>query len=228
MNSNYWVDFWKNYTSDISNKDEQSQVLRTYNKKPISNDLWEFTINQIDEVFKVEPDEIILDLCSGNGLLSKHFVGRGGSVVSVDISEELLSEISHIDGIETIQSDIRNVNFKEESFDKIILYAGIQYLTYKEAAILLKNIYKWLKPKGIVFIGDIPNWDKRWGFFNSIERHKVYFDNLITDKAIVGTWFEREWFEYLTAYIGFNKGEFIKQDKKLIYSSFRFDFLYKK
>jgi len=228
MNDNYWVDFWKDYTTDITEKDEQSQVLRTFNKKPITKELWTFTLNKIDEVFKVNEGEKVLDLCSGNGLLSKHFLSKGASVVAVDISEELLKNVSNLPGIKPINSDIRLLEFEDNSFNKIILYAGIQYLNNKEAIVLLQRIYKWLKPGGVLLIGDIPDFNKRWKFFNTEERQHVYFDNLLIGKAIVGNWFESDWFYHLTKYIGFKEGEFLEQDNKLIYSSFRFDFRYKK
>ena len=228
MDNNYWVDFWKGYTATVTEKDEQSQVLRTLNKQPISKELWDYTLKNIDDIFVVRKDERILDLCSGNGLLAKHFVSKGASVVAVDISEELLKNIADVEHIDPIQSDIRLVDFEANSFHNIILYAGIQYLNYKEAITLLKNIFKWLKPNGTVLIGDVPDLKKRWSFYNTAERQKVFFDNTLTDKAIVGTWFESQWFEHLTGYLGFSEGKLMPQDERLIYAGFRFDFVYKK
>ena len=228
MDNNYWIDFWKSYTTSAIGKDEQSQVLRTLNKVPISKELWEYTLTKIDEVFNIIEGDHVLDLCSGNGLISKHFVDKGASVVAVDISIELLKSISNIHRIKTINSDIRSLDFEVNSFDKIILYAGIQYLSFKEAILLLKNIFKWLKPNGIVMIGDIPDFNRRWDFFNTNERQEVFYDNQLTGKSIIGNWFEIEWFDYLTNYLGFNEGKFIKQDKKLINANHRFDYFYKK
>lgn len=228
MNDNHWVDFWKDYAIGSKGKDEQSQVLRTFNKKPITNELWEFTLNQIDSIFEVNPGDHVLDLCCGNGLLSKHFINKGATVTAVDVSQDLLTNISDIKGIMTIQSDIRTLNFEDASMDKVIIYAGIQYLNAKEAILLLQNIFKWLKPNGSLFIGDIPDLKKRWNFFNTKERQAVFFNNQLSGKAIVGYWFEKEWFDNLTQFIGFKEGLFHTQAEKLIYSSFRFDYLYKK
>ena len=135
MDNNYWVDFWKNYTTDVLEKDEQSQVLRTFDKKPITDELWGFTLNKIDEVFNVNEGDNVLDLCCGNGLLSKHYNNKGAKVTAVDVSSALLDNISKIDGITAINSDIRSLNFENNSFEKVILYAGIQYLNDKEKTI---------------------------------------------------------------------------------------------
>ncbi|MCP4440180.1 MAG: class I SAM-dependent methyltransferase [Aureispira sp.] len=228
MKNDYWVNFWQDYTTDITEKDEQSQVLRTFNKKPITEELWQFTLDEIDSVFNVVEGDHVLDLCSGNGLLSKHFLTKGASVAAVDISKELLTNLEGIEGIDAIHSDIRAVDFDNHTFDHILFYAGIQYLTDKEAIVLLQKIYNWLKPGGSLFIGDIPDVKKRWNFFNNEERHKVFFDNQLKGEAIVGNWFESDWFDNLTAYLGFKEGQLVEQDEKLIYSTFRFDYLYKK
>lgn len=228
MDKDYWIHFWNEYAASSVNKDEQSQVLRTLNKKPISKKLWDYTLTKIDETFKVVEGDYVLDLCSGNGLISKHFVDKGASVVAVDISKNLLNNLKDIKEIKTINSDIRELEFDKNAFDKIIIYAGIQYLNDKETVHLMQNIYAWLKPNGIVFIGDIPDLSKRWNFYNTKERHKVYFENMLNDISIVGNWFEESWFQNLGFYLNFEKGERLDQDEKLIYSSFRFDFLFKK
>jgi 2-polyprenyl-3-methyl-5-hydroxy-6-metoxy-1,4-benzoquinol methylase len=228
MKDDYWLDFWRNYASTSADKDPQSQVLRTCNKEPISEDLWAFTLNQLDEIFKVAENDSVLDLCAGNGLLAKHFHDKGATVTAVDISKELLSSLSKINGITTIVSDIRKINFEINTFDKIIIYAGIQYLNYKESIELFTNIYDWLKPNGVVFVGDIPDLAKRWVFFNDPSRRQVYFDNTLSGKAIVGTWYERAWFEYMAIYVGFKSSSYFQQDDKHIYSNFRFDLLVRK
>jgi cyclopropane fatty-acyl-phospholipid synthase-like methyltransferase len=228
MNSNYWVEFWERYTSTIDDKDEHSQVLRTLNKKPISESLWKFTLQNIDQLFPVRSTDKVLDLCSGNGLLSKHFSNIGAEVTAVDVSANLLNAIKDISNIRTIHSDVRSLQFNDQEFDKVIIYAGIQYFSNKETITLFQNIFNWLKPGGVLFIGDIPDLSKLWDFYNTRERKQVYFENVLNDKSIVGNWFDRIWLDNLTTFLGFEKGEFIKQDSKLIYSDFRFDFIYYK
>jgi len=228
MDKNYWIDFWENYGRDSKGKDKQIQVLRTLNKNPISEELWDFTKSFISSRFPILPQDKVLDLCSGNVLFSNYFVSQGAKVVSVDISKDLLNEIEDTVNIQTVHSDIRNLDFEPRTFDKIFLYAGIQYLDNKEALTLMKNCFNWLKPGGIVYIGDIPDLDRQWEFYNTIERQKIYFDNLLNNISIVGNWFRKTWFENLSSYLGFEEGVYVSQHKRLIYSNFRFDFIYKK
>ena len=221
--NNYWIDYWKSYGIESKSKDVQTRVLRTLNKKPISQELWEFTLNNIDSSFSVNKGDHVLDLCCGNGLLSRHFLSKGAEVTSVDVSADLLDGLKNIEGVRTIAKDIRKLDFEKQVFDKVVIYAGIQYLNFSETIVLIKQIFNWLKPGGQLFLGDIPDVNKTFDFYNTPERQKLFFDNTIVKTDVVGTWFNSLWFEKLSNHIGFSKCNYIKQPDQLIYSNFRFD-----
>lgn len=222
--NDYWTRFWVEHGKANRDSDKQTQVLRTYQKKPIDVDLWEFTLEKIDEHFIVNEGDNVLDLCSGNGLFSKHFVSKGANSTAVDVSEDLLMNVKDEQSIKPIVSDIRTVDFNKGVFDKVFFYAGIQYLTHGESIQVLSNIYRWLKAGGELYIGDIPDARKIWTFYNTPARQKVYFNNLKLGKAIVGTWYNPEFLENLSTFLGYKSGIAIEQDPKMIYSKFRFDF----
>lgn len=226
MNDNYWVKFWRDYGAKVKNEDEQTQVLRTNNKKPVSKELWENTLKEIEQGFKVQNGDKIIELCSGNGLISRHLANQGAQVVAVDISLDLLASLEGVTNVECVNQDIRFLKFDEESFDKIIIYAGIQYLSDKDTLMLLNNVYDWLKPSGCFYIGDIPDLDKRWEFFNSKGRVKDYFDHVLNNTAIIGNWFKKDWFLNATDYIGFTSGKCLIQSDKLLNYKHRFDFIF--
>ena len=223
---NYWTDFWGNYGKATAGKDEQTQVLRTLNKQPISKQLWEFTLKGIGEHIAPHSDDMLLELCCGNGLLSRYFAPMVKNVTSVDVSEHLVRIIDRkqYPNITPLVSDIRELDFDDLSFNKVIIYAGIQYLTYAETTVLFEQVYRWLKPRGIFFLGDVPDYFKRWVFFNNPERQAIYFQNLKDGEAIVGTWFEPEFFEKLGTFAGYNNSVLLPQHPDLIYSKFRYDF----
>lgn len=228
--SDYWIEFWKKHGELSLGKDEQTQVLRTLNKKPISPNQWNFTLASVEKHFKVEPQDKILDLGCGNGLFTKFFSPRCEHLTAVDISKELLDKLDteKYPNVEPILSDIRNIDFAENRFSKVIIYAAIQYLTYQETVLLFEKIYKWLMPGGIFFIGDIPDYRKKWEFYNSEDRQKVYFDKIKRGEPLIGTWYDPEFFDKLGLYSGFSKWEFIPQESGLIYSGIRFDFKFVK
>lgn len=223
---NYWVDFWKNYGKVATDRDEQTQVLRTFNKQPISKELWEFTLKGIKKQIEPCSEDLLLDLCCGNGLISRYFSSMVKKIIAVDISKDLLRSVNRnkYPNIELVAADIRKLNYGECIFNKIIIYAGIQYLTLAETTDLFEKVYCWLKPGGIFFLGDIPNYNKRWIFYDNLERQRIYFQNLKNGKDIVGTWFDPEFFQKLGAFVNFSDSIFLAQHPDLIYSSYRYDY----
>lgn len=230
MISDYWIDFWQTYAKKNKNKDLHTQVLRTYNKEPIDPEVWDLTLDKIMESLDLAINDTVLDLCCGNGLLAKPFSKRCSSVTAVDISKDFIEKINKKEypNIKPIVKDIRKIKFSESSFTKVIIYAGLQYLNYEESLKLLVSIYKWLKSEGVLYIGDIPDRNKLWNFYNNEERVAVYFNNLKKQSCIVGTWFEQDWLTRLAEYCGFSMVEIVPQDSRLIYSHFRFDMIMKK
>ena len=219
----YWTEYWKLHGTQSKDLDRQTQVLRTLNKQPISKEKWQFTLAEIDSQFKVKEGDRVLDLCSGNGLLSRHFASKGALVRAVDISADLLEGLKDETGIEVENADIRNVNYEPESFDHVLLYAGVQYLNLAETVILFQRIHSWLKPGGSVFVGDIPDLDHQFSFYNNPERQAVYFQNLLKGIDVVGTWFRKDWLVNLAAHLGFAKADVVPQNEELIYAKYRFD-----
>jgi ubiquinone/menaquinone biosynthesis C-methylase UbiE len=222
----YWTQFWKTYGMENTDSDEQTQVLRTLNRKPISKELWDITLMGIEEQVKPNINHSLLDLCCGNGLISRYFSSKCKNIVSVDISDDLvgLIDLSKFTNIETIVSDIRKLSFDKKRFDRVIIYAGIQYFSMEETVEIFEKVHSWLKPGGIFYLGDIPNYDKRWEFYNNSARRKSYFENLKNGIDIVGTWYDPNYFKHLSEYTGFSRATCLPQQRDLIYSSFRYDY----
>lgn len=229
MSREYWKDFWLSHGKKSKLEDEQFQVLRTSNKNIINAEDWSFTLDGIENVVK-NCSGNMLELCSGNGLISRHLSNQFESIECVDISMELLNRIDSVKYpmINKNAADVFEVEYLADSFDVIILYAGLQYFTYSESIILIEKIYKWLKPNGKLFLGDIPDKSKTWDFYNTDEREFVFFDNAKNNRDVIGTWFDDVFLIKLSKYIGFDTSEIIKQDERLIYSHFRFDMVLNK
>jgi ubiquinone/menaquinone biosynthesis C-methylase UbiE len=171
--------------------------------------------------------DIVLDLCCGNGLIATKICQKVKSIYCVDINKKLLEVIKKqkISNLRVLCKDVERIKFQEEKFSKVIWYSGIQYFSHKDIISLAFKIYKFSKPKSIFYIGDIPDKQKLWKYFNTKLRKKNYFDGVLNDKPIIGTWLDKIWLKNLFHLVGFKKVVILKQNKKLIYSDFRFDLL---
>jgi cyclopropane fatty-acyl-phospholipid synthase-like methyltransferase len=223
MKEDYWTKFWKDYIPQGGNM--QQQVRRTIKKVPIDDARWDYTVGEISNILKVGPDDNLLDLGAGNGLISKPFSKKCRSVTAVDISSALLMQIDRgeFPNIKIVIGDVRNIQFAERSFSKCIMYFAMQYFTEKEAIDIFESVHSWLVPGGTFFIGDIPDVDQRWTFFNTSERVDAYFKSIRQETPILGTWFKRDFLEKLGWYTGFSACKILDQDPKLINAHYRFD-----
>ena len=224
--SNYWSDYWRDSLPQ-NNSNDQSQVLRVRNKKPIDDLKWNFTVKDVESRLNLKITDSMLDLCCGNGLFTDAFSSKVNSISAVDISHLLIDKLKkrNLSNVDIILSDMRNVDFKIATFSKILWYAGIQYLDESDIVNLVFKLRKWIKPSGIIMIGDIPDKNKIWNYFNNEDRKNVYFQGLSNKQPIIGTWIDKKWINELFLSAGFNNIKIIDQHPDLIYSDFRFDLI---
>jgi cyclopropane fatty-acyl-phospholipid synthase-like methyltransferase len=225
MNDARWTEFWRDHGRQAAASDPHSQVLRTFNKKPISEEDWRFTLSEIEGKFPISEEDDLLDLCCGNGLLTATYAGRCASITAVDISPELLAVLNAqaLPGVTTKCADMRDASFTSGAFSKIMFYAAIQYLDHAETVSLFRNFSNWLRPGGLVLIGDIPDSNRLWSFYNTPERRHTYFQNLLAERDVVGTWFDPKWVEQLAMDCGFSTYQHMAQDTRLLNAHYRFD-----
>ena len=89
----------------------------------------------------------VLDLgCGAGEPFAKFFIDRNFEVTGVDFSEKMLELAKkYVPKMNTILSDITEINFPSESFDIITSIYSLFHLTNENQLKILKNTYKWLK-----------------------------------------------------------------------------------
>ncbi|WP_221074007.1 class I SAM-dependent methyltransferase [Agarivorans aestuarii] len=225
MSSIKWTQFWKEHGKSTSGHQAQEQVLRTSNKEVVSESVWANTLEYLQNTFEVNDKDVLLDLCCGNGLITQYFSDKCQSVTSVDVTPEFIQQLNalKLPNVEAICTDLLSLDFPKHSFSKIILYAGIQYFSEDEVISLFKKFSHWLKPNGMLFVGDIPDKSKLWDFYNSKEREHFYFERCEERNDVVGTWFEKQWLCKLSEFTGLAEPRAWDQPNEQIYAHFRFD-----
>ncbi len=198
MTTDYWPTFWRHHGCCSQSADLQSQVLRTLQRRPIADDVWQSTLSYIIAQLILAPQHKVLDLCGGNGLIASEMAKHCHRVTVVDVSPDLLKIAANQgENINVLTAYMRHVEFSTDQFDCILCYAALQYLDPAETIQLFEKAYEWLRPGGIFFVGDIPDAALQWSFFDTVDRRDAYFESLKNGRPVVGTWFDSKWLTLL-------------------------------
>lgn len=92
----------------------------------------------------------LLDLgCGAGEPFSRWFLERRWRVTGVDFSSEMLALARrYAPGMQTVQSDMCDVDFAENSFDAIIASYSLFHVPREKHPLLFRRFVKWLRPGG--------------------------------------------------------------------------------
>ncbi len=205
----YWNSFWKSQGAASHGQHPQAQVLRTLRRQPVSAESFDAIMTSITALLLPDSSHALLDLCCGSGAVTRRLFDRFQTIVAMDIAPEFVAQINcdapaHVSACE---GDAKTIEFLPASYDRILLYAGLQYFSEEETVALFTRLRRWIRPGGRIVLGDIPDRTKRWVFFDTVEREDAYFVGLGEGQPLVGFWFESEWLIKLARHAGFSNAK---------------------
>ena len=219
------MSYWKNYWNTVA--DNTSQLMQVQ-RDAISDSQMFLIEKHICSVLNLHPEDALLDVCCGNGMLTRRLARHCKQVVGVDFSEKLISlarketEVINVSFIEEDATQLtQSLNFK---FDKILLYFSFQYLNTSQGASVISEMKSLLKPGGKILIGDIPDKKKFWVYYNSFFKRFFYFKQWLFRRPKMGKfWSENELNTLATK--NYFQGKYLIQDAALPHAHYRFDYV---
>jgi ubiquinone/menaquinone biosynthesis C-methylase UbiE len=217
----YWKDYWNNVAS---HKSPLMQVQRD----AISESKMLLIEEHICSLLDLHSDDTLLDVCCGNGLITKRLARHCKQIVGVDFSKRLIAAAQE-------NTESKNLSFIEEDatrlassldlkFDKILLYFSFQYLNTTQGALVISEMKTLLKPGGIILIGDIPDQKKFWVYYDSFLKRAFYFKQWLLRQPKMGKFWSVSEMDLLAQQNNL-KGKYLCQNTDLPHSHYRFDYL---
>jgi len=228
MKKAYWYNYYNNY-SIVGNQDLQKNVGRTKNGQSIKSSVWKQTVNYIKEIAVLNEEDVLLELCCGNGQIIGYLADYCKSAIGVDFSNQLLKQLNNnFPKVTTLNKDVLELEFEPEKFNSIIFYFSIQHFTERESLLIIKKAIDWLKVGGTLLIGDIPNELKKWDYINKPQYQKDYLQRVLANEPMIGNWFNPGFFRALTSIFTNIESTLKPQPSYQINSAYRYDVLIKK
>src|SRR4030088_2826807 len=142
----------------------QIQLEKTYNAAadhygPPALSCWKRFGRRTVERLPLTPDMTVLDVCCGMGgsaLPAAERVGPSGSVVAVDLAQNLLDKGAKIAAerglinIEFRRADLEHLPFGDHSFDAVICVFGIFFVPDLLGAV--QGLWRLVRPEGVLAI----------------------------------------------------------------------------
>tara|TARA_B110001469_G_scaffold117373_1_gene123300 strand:- start:17357 stop:18046 length:690 start_codon:yes stop_codon:yes gene_type:complete len=226
MDAEYWKHHWES-DSRLCSDDPFFQVGRTRHKKPISKEDWIRSLDFIGSRLDPSGNDVLIDLCCGNGLLSGHFSDLVSRVIAIDFSERLLDAFVAKDrsNISILRRNVKTLSFEEFSYNKVLFHFAAQHFTEEEIIRVLDRIRKTIAPGGMIYIGEIPDQDRKWNFYSNEKYRRTYFNELINGEPAIGTWYKKDFFTYAAETLGFKSIEIFDQPDFMLNENHRFEVL---
>lgn len=136
----------------------------------------------------------ILDVGCGPGRDVKYFKKKGYNPIGIDLSEEMIKFARRTCDAEFKIMDMRKLEFESSSFDGVWCSASLFHLPRKDFKVVLKEIYRILKPQGILYISMIEGKGteirrvKRE--YHGLPRYFVYYTKKELDSILTRTGFK--------------------------------------
>ena len=183
-------------------------------------------VKAVSESLQIKKNDFLLDLCCGNGALSRYFFDQCSGGLGVDFSEALIDVAEQNFQVLPHRAYVLDdvVAFTQntvlaERFTKILCYGSFAYLEKEAANALLRNCFNTFTNAHRLFIGNCPDKDQIKDFFRMDDYVPGIEDE--PDSAI-GIWRTKDEFKAMAESTGW-RAEFTSMPENFYAAKYRYD-----
>lgn len=205
-----WKRYWSTYPRRFERTEYLKQVKNTVRGVPVSDALIDNVVEVTAGRLGLEPQDALLDLCCGNGLVTKALARRCRRVVGVDFSEPLI-DVARSDhaaaNVEYELCDVRHLDRLrgrvEARFTKVLMIAGLQYLQHRDLAPIVEGVLGLPSRPQIMLFTAVPDRDKRELYYDGTRKRVRRALDVMLGRDQMGTWWQKSFVERIAAEAGF-------------------------
>ena len=229
-----WQDYWNSAPAKCADTDFMAQVGKTVGGKAIEATHIALIVHQLREILGLTVEDAVLDLCCGNGLLTKEIAQSCRRVTGVDYSAPLIrvarefhcpDNAAYVEAaVTTMGADSFAAGKDSGKFTKAYMYEALQYFDEAQLALILERLRPLMARPCAIFFGSVPDKERIWNYYNTPARKEDYFRRLAKGEEAIGTWWEARTLAAIAREAGF-KCSVVPQPAGLYTAHYRFGLL---
>jgi ubiquinone/menaquinone biosynthesis C-methylase UbiE len=143
---------------------DKTAMLYNFVEKHIWED-YSSACDIINEYLTLEPEEKIIDVGGGTGLIAKVLRSKkqNDDIMVIDLSRSMLQKVKD-PTLSVVQGDVTTFPLKDETFTLAILVNTVHHIYETKQQVALREVFRILKKQGRIFIIEI--WYPNTFFFN--------------------------------------------------------------
>lgn len=225
-----WRVYWARAVQNVGAADLFRQVGRTVTGQPEPEQQIGILVRAIAERLKLNKNDVLLDLCCGNGLVTFRLSAMCRTIVGVDYSNDLVeiakntNPAANIAYIRRYVEDLLPFDLPPMGITKICMNAGLQYFTVPTLNRLLFSLRRLVHADVDLLFTAVPDASRLERFYNTPERRAEYQRRSAVGNEAIGTWWDRDHLVSIFEQAGYEASA-IDEDPALLAAHYRFDVL---
>jgi cyclopropane fatty-acyl-phospholipid synthase-like methyltransferase len=224
-----WQQVWDTRPRTVGKRDYFRQVGKTVRGQPLTPEQFAIMLEEIVHRLQLSKSDVVLDLCCGNGVITRAVAATCDHVVGVDFSEPLI-EIARRDhnpsNIDYIRASVLELeHIAEQSrrrFTKVLMYDALQHFDHQQLRGILNTILKLTAADALLLFGGIPRRRYRDRFFDTPRKRLLHMYYKLRGRDLLGTWWDDDDFLRVCGPLNL-ECTFHNQSPDMYNAKFRFD-----
>jgi cyclopropane fatty-acyl-phospholipid synthase-like methyltransferase len=227
-----WRRHWQEYPEGFGENMFLEQVGKTVNGLPISDEEFETIVHNIIATLDLDANDSVLDLCCGNGLITRVLSEHCKAISGVDFSQRLIEVARKYNAAANISYHCGSILDPDvlpslASFNKAYMYEALQHFRRKDLPEILSKIFSPDSSIELLMLGSVPELALRWRFYNTFTRKLNWLTRTLHGREAIGTWWSRRNILEACTWAGV-RAEFMDQPHGLYTAHYRMNVLIKR
>ncbi|MCI0533776.1 MAG: class I SAM-dependent methyltransferase [Verrucomicrobiales bacterium] len=194
-----WKEFWTEYPASVDEQEFLVQVGHTINGKPYSRPQFETMIASVRGSLQLGSDDVLIDICCGNGVVTVELAKHCRSTLGVDFSVPLITVARKFNAGDKISYRVMNAleldalpTLAEGPFSRVLMYAALQHFEPQDLMRLLTGFLKHTGGDRIIVLGGVLDVERKLRFLDTQEKLQMYERYQMEGRDRLGTWWKKD------------------------------------